>query len=186
LSVCCIHPYDRPPHDPYSTINVSTTNVSYCCNGGQSTSFTVKTTYDVLIVIADLQIIPPALPTKYPPLSPRLMLWDHAPIARSAALLWLLLVLTKAATFAFPKQTPVPLVLAEANATAFFALALHSLVLADAATTTFFTPAPQSLVHVDATAAAVLTLAPPPLVFTEDRGLAGLLDCRGMWRQSCS
>ena len=50
---------------------------------------------------------------------------------------------------------------------------------------TFFALAPLPLVLADAAAAAVFALALPPLVLAEVRGLAGLLNCRRMWRQSC-
>ena len=59
--------------------------------------------YDVLIVIADLQVISPALPTIFPPPSKRLMLWDAALIPRSADPLRLLMF-TKATTVSFPTQ----------------------------------------------------------------------------------
>jgi len=51
-------------------------------------------------VIADLQILLPALPTMPPPPSTRLMMWDLADIARSTAPLRLLMpTKADAATF---------------------------------------------------------------------------------------
>jgi len=52
------------------------------------------------IVIADLRVLLPALPTMLLPPSTRLMMWDRAPIARSAVPLRLLMP-TKAVTATF-------------------------------------------------------------------------------------
>jgi len=58
-------------------------------------------------------------------------------------------------------------------------------VLAETAAATVFAPAPASLVLAEAAAAAVFAPALHSLVLAEGRGLAGLLGCRRMWRQSC-
>jgi len=70
------------------------------CTESQSTSFTLRTIYDIPIVITDRRILLPALPTMLPPPSTRLMMWDLAPIARSAVPLRLLMP-TKATTATF-------------------------------------------------------------------------------------
>ena len=95
------------------------------------------------------------------------------------------LVLTEAAADAVLARAPPQLVLAEAAPTAVMTLALMPLVLTEAADSAVLARVPLQLVLADAASTAVLTPAPLPLVLTEDRGLAGLLGCRRIWRWRC-
>ena len=62
---------------------------------------------------------------------------------------------------------PLPLVLAEAAATAVFAPTPLPLVIVETAASAVFAPAPPPLMFTDATAVAVFAVAPPPLVLAD-------------------